>query len=270
MYTACRSTVPPPWAENPSLRRVRLRQSTPSHRYPETDHAPVPGPAQPELPTLPQPEPGLAWVLHVGTGQYVYVSSSLQRLLGYAPEAFATDGLAFTRHLLHPADAGNLEKLQGRVAEFLLTVPPPQRVGYQCNYDYRLRKSDGTYLRLLEQSTVLYTDARGEITHLAATCSDITHWKKDEVLTASVVSPAGTTCLVCTSADRELPKHLLPSKREKEILDLIAVGCTSQQIADRLFISLHTVNTHRRNLMRKIKAKCGNDLFRYALANMNR
>ncbi|MBD0254230.1 MAG: hypothetical protein ICV83_00815 [Cytophagales bacterium] len=228
---------------------------------------PVPGPAQPVLPALPQIEPNLAWVLHVGTGKYDYVGSPLPRLLGYAPEAFTTEGAEFTRRLLHPADAGDLEKLKDRTAECLRGVPPPQRLGYQCNYDYRLRKSDGTYLRLLEQSTVLQTNSRGDVTHLAATCTDITHWKRDEVLAATVISPAGNTCLVCTSADQELPKYLVLSRREKEILALVAVGCTSQQIADRLFISLHTVNTHRRNLVRKTNAKTGNGLVRYAVAN---
>jgi DNA-binding CsgD family transcriptional regulator len=228
---------------------------------------PQPGPAHPALPAPPQPEGSLSWVLHVGTGKYDYVGGHLHCLLGYAPEAFTTGGIEFTRRLLHPADAGNLEKLKNCVEKFLLAVPPRQRVGYQCNYDYRLRKSDGTYLRLLEQSTVVDADARGEITHLATTCIDITHWKKDEVLTATVVSPAGDTCLVCTSADGEVPKHLLPSKREKEILALVAAGHTSQESADRLFISLHTVNTHRRNLARKTNAKTDNGLVRYAVTN---
>ncbi len=267
MYSSFRSPVPPPWAENPSMRRLRLRQSLPSHCPSGTDAMPAPGPAQPALPALPQLPTGVSWVLHVGTGKYEFVGSNLQRLLGYAPEVFATGGAEFVRRLLHPADAGNLEKLKDRVGKFLLSVPPPQRVGYQCNYDYRLHKSDGTYRRLLEQSTVLCTDARGEITHLAATCTDITHWKKDEALTATVVSPTGDTCLLCTSADRELPKHLVLSRREKEILGLIAAGYTSQQIAGRLFISLHTVNTHRRNLARKTKAKSASDLVRYAIAN---
>jgi DNA-binding CsgD family transcriptional regulator len=219
------------------------------------------------LPVVLQPEPALTWLLHVGTGMYVHVSRSLQRLLGYAPEAFSTGGLQFWRCLLHPADADNLGKLQDRVGAFLRLVPPPQRVGHQCSYDYRLRKSDGTYVRLLEQSTVLHTDTRGEITHLAAVCTDITYWKKNEVLTASVVSPTGDTCLVCTTADGEFTRQNALSKREKGILSLVGEGYTSREIADRLFISLHTVNTHRRNLVRKTNAKTGSGLVRYALIN---
>ena len=41
------------------------------------------------------------------------------------------------------------------------------------------------------------------------------------------------------------------TRREKEILALIAEGLTSSQIADKLFISTHTVDSHRKNLMEK-------------------
>jgi two-component system nitrate/nitrite response regulator NarL len=41
------------------------------------------------------------------------------------------------------------------------------------------------------------------------------------------------------------------SRREKEVLQLIADGLTNNQIAQKLFISLHTVDTHRKNLLAK-------------------
>ncbi|MGV3761013.1 response regulator [Parapedobacter sp.] len=44
------------------------------------------------------------------------------------------------------------------------------------------------------------------------------------------------------------------SRREKEVLALIAEGYTSTQIADKLFISNHTVESHRKNLMEKFGA----------------
>jgi two-component system, NarL family, nitrate/nitrite response regulator NarL len=43
------------------------------------------------------------------------------------------------------------------------------------------------------------------------------------------------------------------SSREKEVLKLIADGLTNPQIADKLFISLHTVDSHRKNLLTKFE-----------------
>ncbi len=43
------------------------------------------------------------------------------------------------------------------------------------------------------------------------------------------------------------------SKREVEILKLLAEGRSSKEIADSLFISRHTVDTHRRNMIRKAR-----------------
>jgi DNA-binding NarL/FixJ family response regulator len=57
------------------------------------------------------------------------------------------------------------------------------------------------------------------------------------------------------------------SGREKEILTLIANGRTSKEIASALFISIFTVDTHRRNLMAKIGARNTAGVIRYALAH---
>ncbi len=45
------------------------------------------------------------------------------------------------------------------------------------------------------------------------------------------------------------------SRREYEVLDLMARGLTNQEIADKLFISLNTVKTHAANLFLKLDAK---------------
>jgi DNA-binding NarL/FixJ family response regulator len=53
--------------------------------------------------------------------------------------------------------------------------------------------------------------------------------------------------------------------REREVLHLVAEGHTNAEIADRLFISRRTVETHRANLMRKLGLCTQTDLIRYAL-----
>lgn len=57
------------------------------------------------------------------------------------------------------------------------------------------------------------------------------------------------------------------SIREKEILSLIALEMTNQQIANKLFLSLRTVETHRKNLLRKLAVKNTAGLVRLAFQN---
>jgi Response regulator containing a CheY-like receiver domain and an HTH DNA-binding domain len=55
------------------------------------------------------------------------------------------------------------------------------------------------------------------------------------------------------------------SSREREILQLIAKGRTSHQIADELFIGKSTVDTHRKNMIRKLGLTGAGELLRYAV-----
>lgn len=55
------------------------------------------------------------------------------------------------------------------------------------------------------------------------------------------------------------------SSREKVVLKLIAGGKTNQAIAEILFISVRTVESHRAHIMRKLKLKNATDLVKYAI-----
>lgn len=57
------------------------------------------------------------------------------------------------------------------------------------------------------------------------------------------------------------------TKREQQILQAIAQGFTSAEIAEKLFISIVTVETHRRNLLQKFAAKNMIELVRIATEN---
>jgi two-component system NarL family response regulator len=55
------------------------------------------------------------------------------------------------------------------------------------------------------------------------------------------------------------------SPREREVLQLLAEGLTSPQIAKRLYVATTTVDTHRRNVMRKLGIHSVADLTKYAI-----
>lgn len=54
---------------------------------------------------------------------------------------------------------------------------------------------------------------------------------------------------------QEMKNTPVLSTREKEVLHLISEGLTNPQIAEKLFISLHTVDSHRKNLLTKFNVK---------------
>lgn len=66
------------------------------------------------------------------------------------------------------------------------------------------------------------------------------------------------------SGEKNKSKSVL-SSREKEILGLISRGQTSHEIANQLFIGKSTVDTHRKNMIRKLGLSGAGELLRYAL-----
>lgn len=57
------------------------------------------------------------------------------------------------------------------------------------------------------------------------------------------------------------------SQREKEIIGCVARGLTNKETAEKLFLSIHTVITHRRNIARKLQIHSPAGLTIYAIVN---
>ena len=57
------------------------------------------------------------------------------------------------------------------------------------------------------------------------------------------------------------------SERERDVVELLALGYTNQEIGKRLFISVRTVDTHRAHIMRKLQLDTKAELVLFALAN---
>jgi DNA-binding NarL/FixJ family response regulator len=80
---------------------------------------------------------------------------------------------------------------------------------------------------------------------------------------------------IFNSATKENPKlnkldqngEFILTDRELEIITLIALEFSGKEISDQLFISMNTVETHRKNIMKKLNAKNSISLVKYALKN---
>jgi two-component system response regulator NreC len=76
----------------------------------------------------------------------------------------------------------------------------------------------------------------------------------------------GARLVAAETAERRHTEEDPLSDREREVLRLLALGHTNQEIAKELYISVRTAETHRAHIMQKLRLSTRADLVRYALA----
>lgn len=103
---------------------------------------------------------------------------------------------------------------------------------------------------MTEQQSLLEFDKKGN-PWLALSIMNISPDQTSERLGRSRLINQVTEQVIDYTAQPESTIFNL-TDRESEILRLISKGLSSKQIADKLFISVHTVNTHRQNIISKM------------------
>ncbi len=196
--------------------------------------------------------------------EHVYISSQYESILGYGSDVFLRDPKLHLVSLVHPDDIGMLYYFGTRFFRFGLNMPMDSREelkDYKYITDYRIKKKNGKYTRVIEQHVVIELDNAGNA-WLALSIMDLS--PEEDLNTpcrARVVNlNSGEVYKIPFEAENK-PRL---SKREKEILSLIADGKASKQIADELCISTHTVNTHRQRIIEKMKVSNTAEAVRYA------
>lgn len=97
---------------------------------------------------------------------------------------------------------------------------------------------------------------------------------RDEFISAIYATARGEKFFCGKVIDAILEKHFpknehcepaVLSVREAEIVKLISTGLTNNEIAAKLYISVHTVSTHRKNILKKIGVNNSSELVLYAI-----
>ena len=212
--------------------------------------------------------PCVTKILNLRSQRFEFVSRNTKDILGYDSTDFLENGLPFCNSIIHQDDLPKTWKLLKSVWNAVLAVPPAEQGQFKFNYDFRIIKPCGKEVRVLAQNSVLQSDSKGNITHVLVVYSDISHWKKSEQQIATVVSMADNTCFSVAPECGVAPTQQAPlSKRELEIVKLMAEGFSSKLIADKLFISFHTVNTHRQKIIEKTQTRNTGGLIQYAFSH---
>jgi two-component system, NarL family, response regulator NreC len=175
-------------------------------------------------------------------------------------------------------EAADAEQAVDRVAELqpdvlLLDVVMPGRSGIEALADLRAA-SPGTRVLVLsmqdDPSYVRQAFAAGAHGYLVkeAADADLVQAIHDVGAGHKYVHPSLGARLAALDAETHHRAETDPlSEREHEVLRLLALGHTNQEIAKLLFISVRTAESHRARIMQKLRLSSRAELVRYALAS---
>lgn len=182
--------------------------------------------------------------------RYDFASESFSRIFGYDPQRIGSIRRQgdYLEERIHPDDRRELTEYQIEHGQFIYSLPPAQRNDYRQIFQFRVLDANDHYVNATSRHQVVQTDRSGK----AWIVMGIMEVAPDQL-------PAGHVrrALVNMRTGEILTSLLIPVEkrltgREKEILLLIREGLLSKEIADRLGLSINTVNNHRKNILTKL------------------
>jgi DNA-binding CsgD family transcriptional regulator len=138
------------------------------------------------------------------------------------------------------------------VVEFFSTLTLEECFKYKVRYDYRIKKSNGDYMRILHQVVTFSSTLEGGINKTLGIHTDINHIKPEGTPMLSFIGLEGEPSYINVAVENILsPTKEVLTRREKEVIRLVIQGYNSMEIAEMLHISQNTVKNHRRNILSK-------------------
>lgn len=193
--------------------------------------------------------------------QISHVSSTFEDMFGLSAEGLTMNDIL---KLLHPDDIAFVAKAEELSANILYnTIGREKATRYKTNYCFRAKTADGSYQLFLHQAIALTTDENGRFGKALNILTNIEHLTTKNNYKLSMVGMLGEPSYL----NIDVHVHSLPAssntpftKREIELIRLIAAGNTNKEIAAQLCISIETVKNHRKNITRKAGVRSSAEL----------
>ena len=205
------------------------------------------------------------FLFNVSTSTFEYLSPGVEQVLGYKAEEMTTEAFF---DIFHPDDAKAYVNSEYESVKFLSNLPRNKLFKYKLRMDFRMRKKDGSYTRILHQTMVFDANDEGRVLRSFGVHTDIGYLKMEGKPTLSFIGFDGEPSYHDVKFGEELiPMKETLSKREKEILALIMDGLQNKEIAANLHISKGTVDKHRKNMLEKTSCRNSGELITKAIKN---
>ncbi|MBQ1827583.1 MAG: response regulator transcription factor [Prevotella sp.] len=171
----------------------------------------------------------------------------------------------FIYRRIHPEDLVDKRMLELRYFEMVDDMRAEERLKYHATCRIRMQKANGDYTYIHNVTRIQMNDADGLMRLVTCLYELSPEQEPIHGINPSIIN-------VETGAVQKLAlyeeRFNILSKREREILLLIKQGLLSKEIADTLHISIHTVNTHRQNILQKLSVDNSMEAVQTATAMM--
>jgi len=184
-----------------------------------------------------------------------YVSKNIRACLGVDPNVLHNGGMKLLWSWIHPDDLDKwLEALNELMAFTLAEVSENDRKRMSYSWNYRLKNAQNEYVNVIQNTTPLEFDIDGKpiigMAHYTVCGPEL---KMPITATAKFLNGQNTyETLYYNNFSQKLLSDGI-TNRERDIIRLLVQNFSTKQIAADLYISNTTVDTHRRNILKKLK-----------------
>jgi DNA-binding CsgD family transcriptional regulator len=186
---------------------------------------------------------------------FEYISKNLTACLGMDREELKTKGMKYLWSKMHPDDLEVWLEALNELMNFTLneiSVSDRNKMSYTWNY--RLKNSKDEYVNVIQNTTPLEFDNNNKpIIGLAHYTVLSNHVEMQVCASAKLLNKNNEyeTVYFNNFSQKLLSDGI--SNRERDIIRLLVLNYSSKEIAKRLNITANTVDTHRRNILKKLK-----------------
>lgn len=210
--------------------------------------------------------PSIIFIIDYSTMQYLYFNDNASDFLGSVAKDYINRGVAFAMENCHPDDKKILlPHIYPYMKKFLINIPPDTYKDYKFSYNFRYKRKDGTYQRFIQHSTFI-PDKEGNLRYNFGIGSNLPP-SSDNKITLPIEKKGKEDYQPVNIDTISIGPQTLLSKRECQVLQLLHEGLSSAAIAKKLCLSEHTINNHRKNMLKKTATNNTASLISYAIAN---
>ncbi|WP_040253842.1 LuxR C-terminal-related transcriptional regulator [Psychroserpens mesophilus] len=194
--------------------------------------------------------------------RFEYISKNFNACLGLDSKEMSIKGMGYFWSRIHPEDIEGWLAALNQLMEFTMgNIQLTDRDRANYTWNFRLKNKNGIYVNIIQNTTPLMFDSEGKpiigLAHYTVLDSSI---KMKITASAKLLNAQNEyETIYYNNFSQKLLNDGI-SNRERDVIRLLLLNHSSKIISEKLSISPHTVDTHRRNILKKLNVSSTGEL----------